>query len=92
MATIHDSRQHHRARDTVEVLRAAFWVFALGVIAVFAFFAGLGAISFGDALGVSIAVVVLAVLWVLHAMLERRHREEIEHDPRLHRQQQRRGF
>jgi hypothetical protein len=48
-------------------VREAFWVLALGVIACYAFFLALGAYGPGDVLGVSVAVGVLVVLWIVHA-------------------------
>jgi fatty acid desaturase len=71
-------------------VREAFWVIALGLIACYAFFVALGAIDPGDAAGVSIAVGVLVVLWVVHAWAESHRRGE--RDPRLTAARERRGF
>jgi hypothetical protein len=51
----------------------------------------LGAFDPGDAVGVSIAVGILIVLWILHAWAGRR-RESDRRDPRLTEARERRGF
>ena len=54
-------------------LSETFWLLVLGVVVMFAFFAALGAFEVGEAIGVTIAVVVLAGLWLAHAMWVARH-------------------
>jgi len=71
-------------------LRETFWVLALAVIALFAFFAALGAFSPTDALWLTIAVAALCVLWIVHALLEGRHRDR--RDAAAIRARERRGF
>lgn len=71
-------------------LRELFWVAALGVIGCFVFFFALGAITPADAMGVTVVVAVLCVLWVVHAALAHRHAGE--HDSRLTHARERRGF
>ena len=73
------------------IVREAFWVIALGLIACYAFFVALGAYAPGDVAGVSIAVGVLVVLWVVHAWAES-HRRPDGRDPRLTAARERRGF
>lgn len=73
-----------------EVMRETFWVLALAVIALFAFFVALGAISPSEAVILSVVVAVLCVLWVVHAVLEGRHRDR--RDPAVVRARERRGF
>ena len=73
-----------------ETMRETFWILALAVIALFAFFAALGAFSPMDVLWVTILVAVLCVLWVVHAVLEDRRRGR--RDPALTRARERRGF
>jgi hypothetical protein len=68
----------------------AFWVIAIGVIFAYAFFAVLGAFDPGDAAGLSIAVAVLVVLFVLRAWATRRHHGG--RDPRIIAARERRGF
>lgn len=74
----------------LHVLSETFWVFALGLICLFAFFVLMGALSPTQAVGVSVGVLVLAILWVGHAMWEARHR--IARDPAAIRARERRGF
>jgi fatty acid desaturase len=72
------------------VLSETFWLFALAVICLFAFFVLMGAFSPGQVVGLSIAVLVLAALWLGHAMRESRHRSG--RDPATIRARERRGF
>jgi hypothetical protein len=74
----------------LEVMRETFWVLALAVIALFAFLVALGAFSPGDAIWATVVVVLLCVMWVMHAVLEGRHRDE--RDPAVMRARERRGF
>jgi uncharacterized membrane protein YhaH (DUF805 family) len=74
----------------VEVMRETFWVLALAVIALFAFLVALGAFSPADAIWATIVVALLSVLWVMHAVLEGRHRDS--RDPAAVRARERRGF
>jgi hypothetical protein len=71
-------------------LAATFWVLVLAVVVLFAFFVALGAFSPGEVVGLTIAVAVLAVLWIVHAMWDSRHTDP--HDPALVRARERRGF
>jgi fatty acid desaturase len=73
-----------------ETLRETFWVLALAIIALFAFFAALGAFSPLDVIWVTIVVGVLCVLWVAHGVLEGRRRNQ--RDPAVVRARERRGF
>ena len=56
----------------LETARESFWILALAVIVLFAFFVALGAFAPGDVLWVTLLVVVLCVLWIVHATLSRR--------------------
>jgi uncharacterized membrane protein YhaH (DUF805 family) len=73
-----------------ETLRETFWVLALAIIALFAFFAALGAFSPLDVIWATVVVGVLCVLWVLHGLLAGRHRDR--RDPAVVRARERRGF
>jgi len=73
----------------LETLRETFWVLALAVIVLFAFFVALGAFSPGDVLWVTIGVAVLCVLWIVHGLLEGRRKRR---DPNVVRARERRGF
>lgn len=72
------------------VLRNAFWVAALGVIACYAFFLALGAYSVTDVLWLTAVVAALVVLWLWHSYVERRHAGR--RDPAMARVRERRGF
>ena len=73
-----------------EVMRETFWLLALAVIVLFVFFVALGAISPTEAVILSVVVAVLCVLWIVHAVLEGRHRDR--RDPAAIRARERRGF
>jgi membrane protein implicated in regulation of membrane protease activity len=93
MASLHLPHPHPSPRlsAVAETVREAFWVIALGVIGCYAFFVALGAFAPGDVAGVSIAVGVLLVLWLVHAWARGHGRAE-ERDPRLTAARERRGF
>ena len=55
-----------------------------------AFFVALGALKPGEVIGLSVAVVVLAALWVVHAVWVARHTSR--RDPATIRARERRGF
>lgn len=92
MAAIHPPhplRDHpHAARTAAD----AFWVLAVGVIAAYVFFVMLGAFSPGDVTGVSIAVAVLLVLFVLRAVLASRRAGVHGGDPEVVPARERRGY
>ena len=91
MATPPAPRSPSPLSNVARVVREAFWVIALGVIACYAFFVALGAWHPGDVVGVSVAVGVLVVLWIIHAWAES-HRRPEGRDPRLTAARERRGF
>lgn len=91
MATPPTRRSQSPIADVARVVRDVFWVIALGVIAAYAFFVLLGAWHPGDVAGVSIAVGVLVVLWIVHAWALS-HRRPEGRDPRLTAARERRGF
>lgn len=71
-------------------VRTSFWVIALGLIALYVFFVVLGAFKPGEMVPVSVAVGVLCVLYLGHALLAGRHAGE--HDPDMVRARERLGF
>jgi hypothetical protein len=71
-------------------LSETFWVLVLAIIILFVFFLALGAFKPGDVVGVTLAVAVLALLWIGHAMWDSRHRDP--HDRAVVRARERRGF
>ena len=52
----------------LETMRETFWILALAVIALFAFFAALGAFSPTEVIWATIVVAVLCALWIVHAV------------------------
>lgn len=91
MATPPAPRSPSPLSTVARIVREAFWVIALGLIACYAFFVVLGAWHPGDAVGVSIAVGILVVLWIVHAWAQS-HRRSEGRDPRLTAARERRGF
>jgi uncharacterized membrane protein (DUF485 family) len=79
-----------RRSRTLSTLLETFWILVLALVVLFAFFVALGAFSPGDVVGLTIAVAVLAVLWIVHAVWDSRHRDP--HDRSLIRARERRGF
>jgi fatty acid desaturase len=73
----------------LQTLRETFWILALAVIVLFAFFVALGALAPGDVLWLTVGVILLAALWVVHGLLEHRRSER---DPAVVRARERRGF
>lgn len=76
-------------RRVLAMVSATFWVLVLAVIALFAFFVALGALEPGDVIGLTVAVALLAVLWLVHAALESRRAPR---DVDAVRARERRGF
>jgi membrane protein implicated in regulation of membrane protease activity len=81
-----------RVRRTLSTMTDTFWILVLAVVVLFAFFVALGAFSPFEVAGLSIAVLVLAALWIVHAWWDARHRDPHVHDPATVRARERRGF
>jgi hypothetical protein len=79
-----------RRSRILAVLSETFWLLALAVIWMFAFFVVLGAFSPGQAVIVTLIVAALAVLWIGHAVWVSRHADG--RDPNARRARERRGF
>jgi hypothetical protein len=79
-----------RRTRILAILSETFWLLALAVVVMFAFFLALGAVKPDQVVGVTIVVVVLAALWVGHALWASRHRDP--HDRAAIRARERRGF
>jgi uncharacterized membrane protein YhaH (DUF805 family) len=78
-----------RAR-ILTLLSETFWLLVLAVVVMFAFFVALGAFRPGEVAGVTIAVVMLALAWIGHAVWAARHHDP--HDRAAIRARERRGF
>jgi hypothetical protein len=70
----------------MRIISDTFWVLVLGVVALFAFFAALGAFEVGDTVWVTAVVVILAAAWLVHAMWVSKHSDGRD------RHRERRGF
>jgi protein-S-isoprenylcysteine O-methyltransferase Ste14 len=79
-----------RSSRMIATLSETFWILVLAIVVLFAFFAALGAFSPGEVIGLTLVVVVLALLWIAHAMWDSRHRDP--HAPATVRARERRGF
>jgi fatty acid desaturase len=79
-----------RRSRVLGTLTDTFWILVLALVVLFAFFLALGAFSPGQVAGLTVAVVVLGVLWLAHAVWESRHRDP--HDRSMIRARERRGF
>ena len=69
----------------------AFWVIAIGVILVYAFFLMLGAIAPGDVVALSVVVGVLVLLYAGRTLWQSRFPPG-PRDPRITSARERRGF
>ena len=76
-----------RVRSTMS---DTFWILVLSIVVLFAFFIALGAFSPGEVVWLTVAVLVLALLWAAHAVWDSRHRTG--RDPATIRNRERRGF
>jgi membrane protein implicated in regulation of membrane protease activity len=79
-----------RRRTLLQVLSETLFLLILGVVAMFAFFVALGALKPGEVVGLSVAVLALAAIWVAHAVWVSRHSDG--RDPATIRARERRGF
>jgi fatty acid desaturase len=71
-------------------LAETFWALVLALVVLFAFFVALGAFSPGEVAGLTVVIVLLALLWIGHAVWDSRHRDP--HDRAIVRARERRGF
>jgi fatty acid desaturase len=74
----------------MRIISDTFWVLVLGVVALFAFFAALGAFEVGEVVWLTVVVIVLAALWLAHSLWVSRHSDG--RDPASIRARERRGF
>ncbi len=79
-----------RRSRILATLSETFWILILAVVVLFAFFVALGAFSPSQVAGLTTVVVVLALLWIAHAMWAARHSDP--HDRAVVRARERRGF
>jgi fatty acid desaturase len=86
---LHIGGEHPRAGAARRLLSQAFWALIAGVVVAYVFFLALGAFGSSEVGLLTAAVIVLAVLWIGHALYVARHSA---HDPHLTRERERRGF
>jgi hypothetical protein len=79
-----------RWRRIFATMSETFWVLALALVALFAFFVALGAFAPDDVWGLTIVVGLLALAWLAHAVWADRHSDG--RDARSVRARERRGF
>jgi len=68
----------------------SFWILLVSIVALFVFLLALGAYSPSEVVGLTIVMVVLFVLWVVHAAWVTRRADK--RDPRAIAARERRGF
>lgn len=83
---------HPDAREVMSTAAKLFWALVVGLLALL-----LGGLLLAPAQlisSVTFMVILAAVvaLWLLHSLDVRRHQEDVDHDPALHRARERRGF
>lgn len=77
------------SHQRLTTLRAALWALTGAAVILFIFFAAVGGIDPTEAGVVSIAIAVLAILWLVHFL----RRRAVADDPRVNRtDRERRGF
>ena len=79
-----------RRSRMLSTLSETLWLLVLAVVVLFAFFVALGAFQPGEVVALTLVVAMLALLWVVHAVWDSRHRDP--HDPSAVRARERRGF
>ena len=73
-------------------IRNFFWLLVIGLVWLMGFVALTGSWDPSTAPAAGVAVAALAALWAAHAVAEHRHHAEIERDPRMRADRERRGF
>jgi membrane protein implicated in regulation of membrane protease activity len=89
VAHLHLGDEHPRAVAAGRGLSQAFWALVAGIIVAYVFFLALGAFGSAEVGVLTIVVIVLAALWIAHAI---RAGRDAERDPRVRQQRERRGF
>lgn len=89
MAHLHLGDEHPRVAAAGRGLSQVFWAAVGGIVVAYVFFLALGAFGWGEAWAVTITVIVLGVLWAVHALLTARRNAR---DPRVTQARERRGF
>jgi len=87
----HIRGEHPRAAAARRLLSQAFWALIAGVVVAYVFFLALGAFGSSEAGLLTAVVVVLAVLWIAHALYVARHSTQDQRLAREH-ERERRGF
>ena len=78
------------ARRIWAVMSESFWILLASIVALFVFLLALGAYAPGEVVGLTVVMVVLCVLWAVHAAWVSRRADK--RDPRAIAARERRGF
>lgn len=84
-------RASGRARAVAGTVRQTFWLIVLAALLLYAFYVVIGGVNVADAIGWTVAAVVLLALYALHSWSNSRRMVET-HDPRRYHDRERRGF
>jgi hypothetical protein len=79
-----------RLSESTRTLREAFWVASISIVAMFAFFMVIGAVTPANAAVATAVAAVLLVAYLWHTWYE--GRAEAKRDPRMVQARERRGF
>ena len=83
-------QRHEDRNNRFREIAATLLAFSGGLVVMFLFFAAIGAVDLGEATGFAIAVIVLALIWLVGVWVRRRAGESTERITRPDRE--RRGF
>jgi fatty acid desaturase len=89
VAHLHPGDGHPRIATAGRGLSQAFWALVAGVVVAYVFFLALGAFGSAEVGLLTVVVIVLAVLWIAHAI---RAARVADRDPGVRAQRERRGF
>ena len=72
--------------------RQLFWFLSMSFLAMTLSLVVLGGLGVLEGAAAQVLVIATLVAWTAHAIALRRHRHEVQTDPRLHELRERRGF
>jgi fatty acid desaturase len=89
VAHLHLGDEHPRVAAAGRGVSQAFWALVAGIVVAYVFFLALGAFGSAEVGIVTAVVVVLAALWIGHALFVARNAGR---DPHVRKARERRGF